>query len=203
MEFEDRVSAYPNRYLMTTESGSASYVILERADEPVTPGTPLNADTFNAMQQELSGLVGGSTESEVPSVGKLNNVPGTPIRASVWYVNLEATGLVSQSTTTEAVVMLMPNESQFAWSHTTNTTIYLTDAPSNFGVVVLMRGYSDNYIHGWFFSHEGEIYKYKYNASTTRKNGWTKVLGNVLSSDEYGTTLPAAGTVGRIFFKKV
>ncbi len=47
MAFVDRVSAYPNRYMMTLENGSASYVVLERADEPITPGTPLNAETFN------------------------------------------------------------------------------------------------------------------------------------------------------------
>ena len=50
--FEDRVSAYPNRYLMTGENGNASYVILERADEPVKVGTPLNAETFNNMLNE-------------------------------------------------------------------------------------------------------------------------------------------------------
>ena len=42
MEFVDRVSAYPNRYLVTDENGNAYYAVLERADEPITPGTPLN-----------------------------------------------------------------------------------------------------------------------------------------------------------------
>lgn len=49
MYFQDRVSAYPNRYLMTTADGSASYVLLERADEPTQVGTPLNAETFNSL----------------------------------------------------------------------------------------------------------------------------------------------------------
>ena len=49
MEFQDRVSAYPNRYLLTDENGNTSYVYLERADEPTVPGTPLNADTFNSL----------------------------------------------------------------------------------------------------------------------------------------------------------
>lgn len=47
MVFEDRISTYPNRYAMTDENGSVSHVILERADEPTIPGTPLNAETFN------------------------------------------------------------------------------------------------------------------------------------------------------------
>lgn len=49
MEFMNRVSAYPNRYTMTDENGNVSLVTLERADEPVQEGTPLNADTFNAL----------------------------------------------------------------------------------------------------------------------------------------------------------
>lgn len=61
MEFIDRVSAYPGRYIMTTEDGSTSYVILERADEPTTPGTPLNAETFNAMFDDITGY--GSNEN--------------------------------------------------------------------------------------------------------------------------------------------
>lgn len=53
MIFEDRLSAYPNRYLVKDSDGNTSYVTLERADEPVRPGTPLNAETFNGMQNEI------------------------------------------------------------------------------------------------------------------------------------------------------
>lgn len=49
MEFVDRKSAYPNRYTMTDEAGNVSTVYLERADDPVVKGTPLNAETFNAL----------------------------------------------------------------------------------------------------------------------------------------------------------
>jgi hypothetical protein len=34
---------------MTDENGNVSYVTIERADEPVVEGTPLNAETFNAL----------------------------------------------------------------------------------------------------------------------------------------------------------
>lgn len=52
MVFEDRISAYPGRYTMTDENGKVSYVVMERADEPTQEGTPLNAETFNKMQEE-------------------------------------------------------------------------------------------------------------------------------------------------------
>ena len=63
MEFIDRVSAYPNRYTMTDENGISSHVILERADEPTTPGTPLNADTFNGM---VANLIPGIESTDYP-----------------------------------------------------------------------------------------------------------------------------------------
>lgn len=49
MEFIDRVSAYPNRYIMTDGNGNASHVYLERADDPTVPGTPLNAENMNQL----------------------------------------------------------------------------------------------------------------------------------------------------------
>lgn len=51
--FTDRESAYPNRYLLTRENGASEHIILERADEPVVVGTPLNAETFNALREDL------------------------------------------------------------------------------------------------------------------------------------------------------
>lgn len=53
MVFENRISTYPNRYLMTDENGNKSHITLERADEPLATGTPLSAETFNAMQEEI------------------------------------------------------------------------------------------------------------------------------------------------------
>ena len=53
ISFEDRVSAYPNRYLMTSEDGSTSYIVLERADEPIVVGTPMNAETFNTLASAI------------------------------------------------------------------------------------------------------------------------------------------------------
>lgn len=63
MEFVDRVSAYPNRYLLTDENGNAYYVVLEKADEPTTVGTPLNAETFNGM---LAGLAPAVESGDYP-----------------------------------------------------------------------------------------------------------------------------------------
>lgn len=63
MEFKDRVSAYPNRYVMRDENGNSSYIFLERADEPISVGTPLSAETFNNM---LAGLAPAVESSDYP-----------------------------------------------------------------------------------------------------------------------------------------
>lgn len=74
MVFEDRVSAYPNRYMLTDENGNVSYVILERADEPVTPGTPLNAETFNTILEKFSVLSEDQYGESLPTEGKKGQI---------------------------------------------------------------------------------------------------------------------------------
>lgn len=49
----DRQSAKPNRYKVIPENGGEPYyVVLERADEPIVEGTPLNAETLNNIVNE-------------------------------------------------------------------------------------------------------------------------------------------------------
>lgn len=55
-KFVDRQSTYPNRYKITRADGSSEYITLERADEPTVAGTPLNAETFNKIIDELSSV---------------------------------------------------------------------------------------------------------------------------------------------------
>lgn len=53
VNFIDRESMRPGRYRVTTEAGESYYVNLERADEPTVVGTPLNAEVFNKLQNDL------------------------------------------------------------------------------------------------------------------------------------------------------
>lgn len=57
MVFVDREAAYPHKYkIIPDDGGEPYYVILERADEPLTPGTPLNAETFNNLVNAFEKL---------------------------------------------------------------------------------------------------------------------------------------------------
>lgn len=47
--FVDRKAAKPNRYKVTLENGETFYAVLERADEPIVEGTPLNAEALNDL----------------------------------------------------------------------------------------------------------------------------------------------------------
>ena len=63
--FADREAAYPHKYKIIPENGGdAYYVVLERADEPLTPGTPLNAETFNKLIDDYESLVATHANSK-------------------------------------------------------------------------------------------------------------------------------------------
>lgn len=56
LSFIDRVPQKPGRVKITPEEGTAFYALLERADEPIQVGTPLNAGTFNEMLAMIQSI---------------------------------------------------------------------------------------------------------------------------------------------------
>ena len=56
LEFKDRVPQKPGRVKITPEGGTAFYATLERADEPIEVGTPLNAGNFNEMVAMIQSI---------------------------------------------------------------------------------------------------------------------------------------------------
>ena len=56
LSFIDRVPEKPGRVKITPEEGTAFYALLERADEPIQVGTPLNAGTFNEMLAMIQSI---------------------------------------------------------------------------------------------------------------------------------------------------
>lgn len=79
--FTDRQPTYPNRYRVVTESGEAYYVTLERADEPLVPGTPLNAETLNSLVSKdgdtMNGMVFFENTDAYHAYHKFRDVNGT------------------------------------------------------------------------------------------------------------------------------
>lgn len=56
LSFIDRAPQKPGRVKITPEEGTAFYALLERADEPIQVGTPLNAGTFNEMLAMIQSI---------------------------------------------------------------------------------------------------------------------------------------------------
>ena len=49
MAFIDRQTKFPNRVLITPETGEPFYATVTRADEPTVAGTPINAAALNQL----------------------------------------------------------------------------------------------------------------------------------------------------------
>ena len=56
LEFKDRVTQKTGRVKITPENGTAYYATMERADEPIQEGTPLNAGNFNEMVAMIQSI---------------------------------------------------------------------------------------------------------------------------------------------------
>ena len=69
LEFKDRVPQKPGRVKITPEEGTAFYATLERADEPIEVGTPLNAGNFNDMVAMIQSIDLTSSVEEGDSNG--------------------------------------------------------------------------------------------------------------------------------------
>ncbi len=79
----------------------------------------------------------------------------------------------------------------------------LTNAPASgagFGLIVT-DGYIDGRVYQIALLSTGGFRIRYFNG--TNWTAWTYILTNILTSSTYGSSLPTAGTAGRIFFKKV
>ena len=56
IEVIDRVPTYPGRVKLTPVSGQANIFDMERADEPVEPGTPINRALFQSFIDEMNTI---------------------------------------------------------------------------------------------------------------------------------------------------
>lgn len=94
IEFVDRESGTPGRVKITPEDGSAPfYAVVERADEPVVVGTPLNAASLNAAQETLAyqdstavhtyKRVYLATNGDDANTGETTAVPMATVKAAI------------------------------------------------------------------------------------------------------------------------
>lgn len=110
------------------------------------------------------------------AIANLNGLINAPSHFSVSYNSLDATGLVSASATIYAVANSMPSNSVITWTHSTNHTMYLTNAPENLGVVTVTKGIGVNYMSAMFYGQSGRAYFWKYSGSNSNFNNYWQRL---------------------------
>lgn len=72
--------------------------------------------------------------------------------------------------------------------------------------LLVMNGYVEKRIHQIAILGGNQILMRTSNYDSNNNyiwSNWIRPLTNILTSEDYGDTLPEAGTVGRIFFKKL
>lgn len=73
MRFIDRKAKYPGRWTMKKSDGSSEIITLIRNDEPIVEGTPLNANTLNALGGTDTTLSVEGMAADAAKVGEAIN----------------------------------------------------------------------------------------------------------------------------------
>lgn len=133
VNFKNRISTYPGRIKLTPVEGQEDIYIMERADEPLDEGTPLNKATFNSIvQSRLTGRYYPLTV--IKDVLTSQTYTGTPL-PTTWTVDsggLTATsggyviGATSRISSTYSVEKALDNDTETSWAGETAATNALT-----------------------------------------------------------------------------
>lgn len=132
----------------------------------------------NAIPIENGGTGATSRPKALTNLAALENLNNnSPASMSLIYANMRDTGVVSLSCTTKEYCQAMTNYQTVTFVHNTENTVHLTDAPSNYGVCSLFRGYNNNYLVGVYIGIDGQMYKFKSHTTNNANDGWTLVTG--------------------------
>lgn len=74
MHFVDREAKYPNRWTMKKSDGTSEVVTLVRNDEPIVEGTPMNAETLNALSDVAGADIARIAAEKAELNAKLSEV---------------------------------------------------------------------------------------------------------------------------------
>lgn len=87
LEFKDRVPTYPGRIKLSPVEGQPDTFVMERADEPIEPGTPINKAALDSiMLNRLTGRYYGLSVSSVET-SLVNGITTNPLPTSGWVIS--------------------------------------------------------------------------------------------------------------------
>ena len=153
----DRVPTYAGRIQLIVVDAELGIYDMVRADEPVVVGTPINAELFDSIADDLAKIAPPIVNS-VADVANSKNV--------AFYSSLAATGLESGATpTTENyLTSVLPLNCTVFCSVSAGDAVMLSDLPTEQGTLLLMKGSVAENRSGLFCAKEGGIYAFLHNA---------------------------------------
>lgn len=93
---------------------------------------------------------------------------------------LTAFNLENKKYTTKELLTTLPFNISVQFTNNKNTDdYYITDAPEDYGIIEVKRGFSSNYNIALFYtSNKKTTWRYNYHATATTEVGWVQYLTN-------------------------
>ena len=151
----DRVPTYAGRIQLIVVDAELGIYDMVRADQPVVVGTPINAELFDSIADDLAKIAPPIANS-VEDVANSKNV--------AFYSSLSATGLESSAAPTTATYLssVLPLNCTVFCSVTAGDAVVLNDLPAPEGTLLLMKGSVSANRSGLFCAKDGGIYAFLY-----------------------------------------
>lgn len=127
MQFIDRKAKYPGRWTMKKSDGTSEVVTLVRNDEPIVEGTPMNANTLNALAGTdttltISGMAADAKKTG-DAVGQLKeDVVDINSRFSRYNLFDKDTASIVDIMCNASLVFVSPGVQSTIWKCEPNTT---------------------------------------------------------------------------------
>ena len=163
-----------------------------------------NVITDNPLFGGVAPIANGGTgaTNQIDARCNLNGTSGYPQHMALNYLYPNDTNIISGNVSTEAFMEWFDNNCSITFTHNIDA-IHLTDIPFAYGVVTLNKGVNNDFRTGFAIDiGHGDAYFYKYNGINVADNGWKRIFTNILTVNDYGTSLPSSGVTGQIYHVK-
>ncbi len=88
---------------------------------------------------------------------------------------LNTFNLGKQDYTMQEFCEALPIDVEIQFTYNGDLGCKITDAPENYGVACVNKGYNNNYLNAILYGYKGGIYKFKY-GTNTETNGWYEYI---------------------------
>lgn len=161
---KDRISLYPGRVRLTPVSGQTNVYDLERADEPLQEGTPLNK---NSILKDATAALFGMTENALPDevLAKIALILNGGAEYYSW-TKQEIEITIAGSTQSVSLSATITYSSEVGFDDSGNAGLSNSTSASRPTSTTAVN----SLLSGKYFEESGQIYKYVSCASASSKS---------------------------------